>query len=262
VHEAELGIRCEQCHSAKTFAVASFAHARRRPFFDGQHAALTCVHCHAPAAAAAARTTALTAVPGRGATPTARMAHVGLTRTPDACLNCHADVHLGQVSARCETCHSVETAKFRVTAFAHDRTAFPLKGKHGPLACEACHKVETRQFPGGMGTARHFTGVGTACASCHADPHDGQLTQGCDRCHSVDTFKVTRYSHLRARALNDFFKGPHVSASCSACHKPAAAPRAGQPVRASYKTPTACTSCHTDIHRGALGPRCENCHRL
>jgi hypothetical protein len=24
---------------------------------------------------------------------------------------------------------------------------------------------------------------------------------------------------------------------------------------------TACSACHTDVHRGALGPRCESCHK-
>ncbi len=270
VHQAELGTSCEKCHSAKTFEVGVFSHARPRAFFDGQHAALRCVQCHVPAGATVTQTAAITRqAPGpaaatamnRGATSTGRMAHVGLGRTPDTCLNCHADVHLGQLGPRCETCHSVETAKFEVKAFAHDKTAFPLKGKHAPLACEACHKVEARAFPAGTGTARHFTGLGTACASCHRDPHEGQLQQNCDRCHTVDTFTVKRYTHLRARTLTDFFRGPHLSATCAACHKPIAV-RAGQPVQWSYRTPTTCTTCHADVHKGALGPRCENCHKL
>ena len=30
---------------------------------------------------------------------------------------------------------------------------------------------------------------------------------------------------------------------------------------AAYVIPTTCTSCHKDVHRGALGPRCESCHK-
>jgi predicted CXXCH cytochrome family protein len=45
-----------------------------------------------------------------------------------------------------------------------------------------------------------------------------------------------------------------------ACHKPSPATTT---VRAaiSYQVSTTCTSCHNDIHRGALGSRCESCHR-
>jgi hypothetical protein len=32
-------------------------------------------------------------------------------------------------------------------------------------------------------------------------------------------------------------------------------------VLTNYRVPTACTACHTDVHRGALGPRCESCHK-
>lgn len=262
VHEAELGAACETCHSVKTFAVLAFSHARHRPFFEGRHAALRCGQCHLPARSgpvpvgrtppappAISRTTAETAV---------RLPLSGLSRTSDACSSCHADVHVGQVGTRCDACHAVDVAKFGLTGFSHEATRFPLTGRHAPVACEACHDVEAR--PSAAGTARRLAGIGTECATCHADPHDGQLSQGCDRCHTVEAFTVSGYSHLRARALSTFFKGRHVSASCGGCHRPAAT-RAGRAVAASYGTSTTCTGCHADKHRGALGSRCESCHR-
>jgi hypothetical protein len=245
VHLAELGTSCEQCHSAKGFMVTTFAHARPRPFFEGGHTALVCAKCHIPQSA-----------------PASRLPVGGFTRTQTTCASCHADIHLGQVETACEACHAIDAPKFAVKGFSHDRTAFPLKGKHGPLACETCHKVESRAYPAGAGAARHFKGVGTSCASCHTDKHAGQFTQGCDTCHSVESFKISRYGHLRQSALRDFFRGPHLSATCAACHK-AAPTRGGVAAQAvSYKAATSCTSCHTDVHRGALGPRCETCHRL
>jgi hypothetical protein len=261
VHEGELGVRCETCHTARTFDVPSFNHSRRRPFFAGEHAALTCVQCHP--SGRAQTTPAARVAPTQRTGGVVRMARVGLTKTADACASCHADAHAGQVNARCETCHTVDRPKFAVATFAHETTRFPLTGKHAAVACATCHKVETGTFPAGTATTRRLTGIGTDCVACHRDPHAGQFKVGCQSCHSVETFTVSRYTHLRARTLSSFFSGRHITA-CSACHK-AAAQKGGRAATAvavvAYQVPTTCTACHTDIHRGALGPRCETCHK-
>ena len=256
VHEGELGVRCETCHSARTFEVPTFNHSRVRPFFAGEHAKLTCVQCHSPARTQPVPATRTAA----SAAAQLRMARVGLAKTSDTCVSCHADAHAGQLNARCETCHSVDRPKFAVTTFAHEKTRFPLTGKHASVACANCHKVETGPFPAGTTTARRLTGIGTECVSCHQDPHAGQFTVGCQSCHSAETFKIARYSHLRARSLSWFFTGRHITA-CSACHKPSAARGGRGTAVVAYQVSTTCTVCHTDIHRGALGPRCENCHK-
>jgi hypothetical protein len=267
VHQGELGTRCESCHSARTFAVSPFTHANQRAFFAGGHAALSCARCHVPGATVTTPTASI--APGKPVPIAApRMAHVGLTSTSDACVSCHEDVHAGQLGTACETCHAVNVPKFTVAAFAHEKTKFPLTGRHAPLQCAECHKVETGAYPGGTATARHFTGLGTECASCHQDRHAGQLTQGCQTCHTTDTFAVSQYRHVRARALSAFFTGRHVTPKCSACHKPirttpvAAAVKAGPAVvQANYRVGTTCTDCHADAHKGGLGPRCETCHK-
>ncbi len=258
VHLGELGPTCEQCHTAKTFVVDTFAHAKPKPFFEGTHRPVACAQCHLPSPVVWS-----TAVPRAGSTgtSTARPAVTGFTRTATACASCHADIHLGQLSTQCENCHAVDVPKFAVKGFSHGQTIFQLTGKHAPLACEACHKVAFRQYPSGTGAARHLKGIGTACVSCHADRHGGQFAQGCESCHTVDTFRVAKYSHVRQRALTEFFKGAHLALECSGCHKPTGLGRPGPPV-VSYKVTTTCTSCHRDVHRGALGLRCETCHRL
>jgi hypothetical protein len=264
VHRAELGTSCETCHTARTFEVSTFRHARQRPFFDGQHAALRCAQCHPSSYPAtpmptAARSSGVTAA-RRAAAPSTAL-RVGFTATSDTCASCHRDVHLGQVGARCETCHTVDIPTFAVRQFQHSATKFSLTGKHVPLTCEACHTVATQAFPSGHGTALRLTGIGSECASCHQDAHQGDLGRDCQRCHSTDTFTVKRYTHLNARTLRGFFTGRHITA-CAACHK-AAASRTGVAASriASYRVSTACVSCHTDVHRGALGPRCETCHK-
>lgn len=249
VHRAELGSQCETCHTAKTFEMRPFTHAKPRPFFAGEHAPLTCQQCHVH-----------TMAPVRASVREPAL-RVGFGATATACATCHADVHLGQVNAACERCHAVEVDRFGVAGFSHAATAFPLTGKHAaPLACEACHKVETRAYPAGNGTARRLTGLGTTCASCHLDPHAGQLKSDCQDCHTADSFHITKYTHRNQRRLREFFAGRHASAPCASCHKPTTAVAGGKPV-VGYAIPTTCTTCHTDIHRGSLGPACATCHR-
>lgn len=239
VHRGELGLSCEKCHTAKTFEVKTFTHARIGPFFAGQHASLSCAQCHSA-----------TMQPARTAADAPAM-RVGFTTTPTSCVSCHKDVHAGQFRAPCESCHSVEIPKFGTPTFSHAATRFPLTGKHAPLACEACHKGQPKQL----------TGLSSECAACHQDPHRAQLGQACQTCHTVQTFAVTRYTHQNAPALREFFVGRHASATCAACHKPLPArPSESKPV-AAYKLSAACTTCHTDVHRGQLGSDCKSCHK-
>jgi hypothetical protein len=247
VHRGELGPRCEQCHSAKSFAVKAFTHANPRPFFAGQHSALTCTQCHVK-----------TLTPTRTVTNAAE--RVGFTSTATSCASCHKDPHLGQLAPACETCHTVDVAKFVVAAFNHATTKFALTGKHVAVLCEKCHKVETGVFPAGNGTAKRFTGIDTSCVTCHQDQHRGQLDRNCLTCHSTETFAVTKYTHKNARALRDFFTGRH-NVTCAQCHKPLPSAATGVTSAANYKVTTTCTACHTDVHRGALGPDCAACHK-
>jgi hypothetical protein len=247
VHRGELGTACEKCHTARSWDVKTFTHANERVFFHGQHASLLCAQCHTPMMqpARTARAAAL---------------RVGFTATPTACVACHKDPHVGQVSAVCESCHTVTTPKFAVADFAHAKTRFPLTGKHTTTQCAACHKVETAAFPGGRTTARRLTGIDTSCATCHLDPHRAQLGNLCQSCHSTDTFVLTKFTHKNERGLRWFFTGRHKSASCAGCHKPVAV-AASSPTAANYAITTTCTSCHDDVHRGALGSACERCHK-
>jgi hypothetical protein len=264
VHRGELGATCEQCHSARTFEVTAYTHAADRPFFAGEHRPVACDACHVPgtplevtaglpAAEAAARRAGAAVV-------TALASRVGFTSTATACASCHRDVHLGQVGDQCQSCHAIDRADFTVVGFSHERTRFPLTGAHAPLLCGACHKVETAGFPAGTGRTTRLTGIGTACASCHADPHAGQLAADCGSCHGVETFEISQYTHTNQRALRAFFTGRHLRADCSACHQPVLLNPSSALV-ASYRTPTTCVSCHDDVHRGALGPDCLSCHR-
>ena len=247
IHRGELGALCEKCHTKVTFAVKTFAHANPRPFFAGQHALLTCTQCHVK-----------TMAPTRAVANAAE--RVGFVTTATACASCHKDPHLGQFPATCDTCHSLTVAKFGGVTINHAVTKFPLTGKHLPVLCEKCHTVETGVFPAGAGTARRFTPIATTCATCHQDPHRGQLDRNCLSCHTVDAFALPKYVHKNARSMRDFFTGRHVT-TCAQCHKPLPAGAPGAKPVPNYKVTATCTSCHIDVHRGALGPDCAACHK-
>jgi hypothetical protein len=163
-------------------------------------------------------------------------------------------------AADCAACHSVAGVKFAADRFSHSRTKYALTGKHQPLACTACHKPITRTFPAGAGTATQFSGVGTACATCHQDVHLGQVGATCETCHSPASFKVMNYKHQKSPP--DFFTGRHVKAECRACH-PSATRQfpAGRGTAINFTVGTTCTNCHTDPHNGTLGSDCIRCHK-
>ncbi|MGE0043846.1 MAG: cytochrome c3 family protein [Vicinamibacterales bacterium] len=246
-HKGELGAACQTCHGTTTFHLDRFDHEPPPDFFAGVHAGVTCAGCHQRETPVA---------PTRSGVP---LAGVRFRGVPRACAACHKDPHLGQVGAACETCHSLAGAKFAVVGFSHDRSAFPLTGKHADVACEKCHAVESGTFPLGEGTARRLRPVRAACAACHEDPHLGQLDARCETCHSTTTFKLPGYTH---RGLDDFFTGAHKRAKCEACHERAVDDfPAGRGTAVRFKTGTTCVNCHEDPHQGALGTDCGACHQ-
>ncbi len=171
--------------------------------------------------------------------------HIGMVRfreTPQACAACHAraDVHRGRLGPQCQSCHT--TARWRdVLPFDHDRTRYPLTGAHVTTACTGCH------------VAQQWRGVASTCVACHAkaDVHQGADGPHCAQCHGTQVWRTIRFDHDRVAAFA--LRGAHRPLPCKACHA-----RAEPPKRA----PVACNGCHArdDVHRGADGPKCADCH--
>ncbi len=249
-HDKELGLACQNCHGTATFKVPTYKHMRAAEFFAGQHAPVSCDRCHTP-------TTAVQ--PVRTGMPISRVRYKNASTT---CATCHKDVHLGQVGDACERCHSIDRAKFSVANFPHERTKLPLTGAHASVDCSKCHKSESGTFPAGTGAAVRLTGLSTTCAACHRDVHLGQVVTTCETCHSTTQFKITGYKH-RNTALASFFAGRHLTAECSQCHKSVTGRfPAGQGTAVQFKVDSRCTTCHVDVHKGQLGERCIDCHKL
>ena len=161
---------------------------------------------------------------------------------PNDCNGCHKkdDKHEGDLGIACQNCHSEKNWKDTKDKFNHNKTDFPLKGKHLDVKCEDCHLT------------KKYHETPKDCISCHKkdDKHKGEFGAKCENCHSDQSWKETNFDHARDTKYQ--LKGAHQSTKCESCHKP------GTPLN----LPTTCVSCHKgdDKHQGSLGDRCEKCH--
>ncbi len=154
---------------------------------------------------------------------------------------------------RCALCHS--TAGWKQVTFSHDRTGFPLTGRHRAVTCAACHRGSDFTRP-----------VARACAACHRDVHAQRLGQRCDRCHDTGSFKQASFGADAHRRTAFPLSGRHATIPCEECH--------GDRRDRTYARPVVqCVGCHQkDYDRTAADPRllshvtagfstdCRTCH--
>ena len=70
----------------------------------------------------------------------------------------------GELAGDCSTCHTPAgwSPLRKPLPFDHRGTGFPLDAAHAQASCRDCHKQMV------------FSQVGTACADCHRDAHEGE----------------------------------------------------------------------------------------
>jgi hypothetical protein len=140
-------------------------------------------------------------------------------------------------------------------SFDHDRTGFPLRGRHRGLACESCHRPGEKK----AGLAHGL------CTDCHADVHRSQFAARadggrCESCHHVDGFVPALFTTADHAGTRFPLEGAHLAQPCVACHRPVADGR-GETYLAFTFEDRACTACHVDPHHGqfARGPAAKAC---
>ena len=234
---------CLSCHTlARWRPPQRFDHAKTSFPLTGRHASVACASCHPN------RSDSLATDPDRKFAVLKGVKHQG-------CSSCHRDPHQGRFGATCQSCHSTAGWKEGARAnFDHNRTGFPLTGRHAAVACASCHKTRS---PSGAVT---FTKMAHGrCTDCHRDPHQGRLGATCQQCHSTGGWRVvgtrSNFDHDRTRFP---LRGEHREVACQQCHAP------GRPLRLG--TPS-CAGCHRDVHQGQLAGRsgttaCESCHTV
>jgi hypothetical protein len=235
VHMGKFGTDCAKCHSTTEWHLASvpgalsaggaFDHDKTAFKLIGKHKAVDCKSCHV---------------------------NNTFKGTPTSCSSCHAEpkVHAGKFGTDCAKCHTPaewHTASLPGVlaggAFDHDKTSFPLTGKHKAVDCKSCHVNNT------------FKGTSTACSSCHAEPkvHMSKFGTDCAKCHTTASFAGATFKHTFP--INH---GNRRGNECTVCH-------AGKD---NFKTYT-CYGCHEHTpanvqrrHKNVANlDNCAKCHK-
>lgn len=173
------------------------------------------------------------------------------------CTACHEDVHKDKFGQDCTKCHSEQSFHqvAQLTQFNHNKTGFPLKGKHQNLDCKKCHKQS------------YTTPIAhKQCVDCHKDYHHGEFAQAnpmsdCADCHNVNGFSPTLFT-IEKHNQGDFkLAGAHLATPCFSCHK--------KDDRWQFRTiGKQCIDCHDNIHKGFISEKfipdqkCQSCHSV
>jgi len=155
----------------------------------------------------------------------------------------------------CEACHVGGDWNSGIgDNFDHIITGYELSGIHGEIDCVRCHTGSTPAEKHDFGQAS------SDCASCHADVHNDQWGQDCERCHRPDTWALS--TEQQNHDLTTFpLQGPHRSLGCESCHL--SNPGTGSSL------PLDCVGCHSQQYEAStrpahqvlnLGDDCESCH--
>ena len=258
IHRGALKQDCTACHDAGSWTVTpGFDHDTTAYPLTGEHAEVTCNDCHLAARLSPRGD-------GKG--------HLVPVYAPvpfESCASCHADPHNGGLGPRCGDCHS--TRGFTVidrNRFDHDRTQYPLRGRHLTTSCAACH--------GDFTTAALKKPAFGSCGACHKDAHNGTATVAkqsvdCTECHTVGGFSPSSYTAARHATAAYPLEGRHQGVRCAACHTKSTAASAAATLGSSRVVLRprfgACADCHADDHGGQLAAtaskgECSACHRV
>jgi hypothetical protein len=211
----------------------------------------------------------------------------------EMCLNCHTELqprlnkglglhgHIASDKRNCETCHHehrgldfklIDWGQGGLKGFKHERSGWPLKGKHADVKCADCHEKRLILWPTALKLLatrpETYLGVGTACSDCHFDEHRGQQKEDCEYCHNEKAWKPTPgFNHDDTEYP---LKGKHIKVKCTACHdteKDGEAhgfpePKGETFLRFAPVAHKSCLDCHKDVHEGRFGLRCASCHTV
>ena len=251
---------CQKCHSEHhgrefqitRFDTSAFDHASVGFRLEGKHVKVGCRGCHADKYVIADDVKKL---------EPAQREHTFLG-LGTACISCHLDEHRGQLAKDCAQCHGPDHWK-PAPRFFHDRSTYPLTGKHQQVSCAKCHKPS----PEDGHTIRYVQLPFLKCESCHEDIHKGQFAdRACATCHTTENFHKVATSQFNHAATRFPLKGTHADLKCIKCHQDNARALNASGERGYHITRfDQCSYCHADAHaqqfaRRRDGGRCESCH--
>jgi len=286
-HRGQLGPDCARCHGEDAWKPARlFKHAKTAYPLVGKHARVECARCHRPEQ----DTESVAVLPAQVGPVNAKTFARYKGMPLGACTDCHKDPHQGSFGASCTGCHTPVDWKKLTGAGAqrtfHEKTRYPLRGKHLEVKCEACHGP----FPGQKAV---FKGLAFArCTDCHSDSHVGQLDTlaaaaripsprpaavpaatatapaapavlTCDACHTVGGWVPARFDLPDHQKLIYPLEGAHRAVACVLCHPKdpkleARFPAALRKDLGRRKRPVQVSTARFDL---AKANACLTCHR-
>lgn len=237
-HQKTLSSDCFKCHDFKAFKPApKFDHINTKFQLTGRHAEIECIDCHKK-----------TTKENKEFQEFAGIKH-------QSCTNCHKDVHNNKFGQDCKQCHN-NISFLQInnqSGFDHNKTDYPLRGKHLNLDCKKCHKQKlTDPLP-----HNH-------CYSCHEDYHKGQFNKpnkksDCKDCHDVNGFMGSKFSIEQHNESVFPLKGAHIATPCFVCHLK-------EDKWTFREIGQKCKDCHNNIHQSFIDIKyypeenCKNCH--
>lgn len=138
---------CRVCHKVNSWHDLTFDHSLTDFKLTGAHLNKNCNSCHI----------------SKTSDGNSISTFKGLSKN---CSACHTDNHFQQFEkngiTNCVTCHNTEN--WKVSGFDHNKTGFPLDGKHSNVACARCHKPQQD----GKKTYILYKLKVFTCESCHS----------------------------------------------------------------------------------------------
>ncbi len=184
---------CSMCHNSSSWNQTTFDHSATAFPLTGAHIQAECSSCHTN----------------------------GFQGTSTDCYSCHEtnfnnakdpDHAAGAFPKECQTCHT--TGAWKPASFDHNKTNFPLTGKHVEVSCSGCH-------------SSGYNGTPTDCYSCHQSQYDNTsdpnhkaagFPTNCDQCHSTGGWTPATFDH--DGQYFPIYSGKHNNQwdNCADCH--------------------------------------------
>lgn len=264
---------CAQCHMENSWKQdLKFNHNTQTRFpIDGKHKKNQCFDCHVTQS-------------GKKVGPPNTLRKYHFANLPQkTCEVCHRSPHSKEFHQRfkgvkCANCHTPKgweikaaSSMLRGDKSFHNKTRFPLTGKHAQQDCKSCHVVKGKEVYKFPGFKRGF------CDNCHVNVHKKQFSKEfaakpCAVCHTTNDFvKRKPFNH---NTTDYKITGAHkkIANNCVKCHIPTKKKLPTKPPKVAHKfifkyaKAGYCENCHTNVHRNQFSKEfiaktsCRECH--